>query len=134
MMYDSFLGHWHRVIMGQTYLEAYMKPQKCMIESTSNVYFITSECHVQVDVQYHGNNSSCSAVFHRALVYVDICCNGKNHVTPFPDHAFRITIYASVVSLALPFVTLTPSCFALETISARFLEETACAILMTVST
>lgn len=31
--------------------------------------------------------------------------------------------------MALPFVTLTPSCFALETISARFLEETACAIL-----
>ena len=30
---------------------------------------------------------------------------------------------------ALPFVTFTPSCFARATISIRFLEETACAIL-----
>ena len=39
----------------------------------------------------------------------------------------------SVVSLALPFVTLTPSCFALDTISTLFLDETACAILFLLS-
>lgn len=38
-------------------------------------------------------------------------------------------IYDSVVILALPFVTLTPSCLARATISIRFLDETACAIL-----
>ena len=35
---------------------------------------------------------------------------------------------------ALPLVTLTPSAFARATISIRFLEETACAILYLVST
>lgn len=38
------------------------------------------------------------------------------------------TLYASEVILALPLVTLTPSCLARATISIRFLEETACAI------
>lgn len=37
----------------------------------------------------------------------------------------------SVVILALPLVTLTPSCLARATISILFLEETACAILHT---
>lgn len=44
----------------------------------------------------------------------------KNPV-PFP--------YASVVTLAFGFVTLTPNCFALEMISILFLDETACPIL-----
>jgi hypothetical protein len=34
-----------------------------------------------------------------------------------------------VVILALPLVTLTPSCLARATISIRFREDTACAIL-----
>jgi hypothetical protein len=34
----------------------------------------------------------------------------------------------SVVTLALPFVTLTPSAFAFARISTRFLDDTACAI------
>jgi hypothetical protein len=34
----------------------------------------------------------------------------------------------SVVTLALPFVTLTPSAFAFAKISTRFLDDTACAI------
>jgi len=38
------------------------------------------------------------------------------------------TDHDSVAILALPLVTLTPSCFARETISIRFLDETACAI------
>jgi hypothetical protein len=41
--------------------------------------------------------------------------------------------YDSVLTLAWPFVTLTPSCFALVTISMRFLAETACEILGNVS-
>lgn len=45
---------------------------------------------------------------------------------PFLEPA---TIYDSVVSLALPLVTLTPSCLARATISIRFRELTACAIL-----
>lgn len=46
-----------------------------------------------------------------------------------PQKAPSRTIYDSVVILALPLVTLTPSCLARATISIRFLEETACAIL-----
>jgi hypothetical protein len=39
------------------------------------------------------------------------------------------TLYDSVVILALPLVTLTPSCLARATISIRFFDETALAIL-----
>ena len=48
-----------------------------------------------------------------------------------PSFPFQITLflYDSVVILALPLVTLTPSCLARETLSIRFFEETACAIL-----
>jgi len=38
-------------------------------------------------------------------------------------------VYDSVLTLALPFVTLTPNCFARVMISMRFLAETAWAIL-----
>lgn len=55
--------------------------------------------------------------------------------TPKIIPAFRLPqihmlyAYASVESLALPLVTLTPSSFARETMEMRFLAETACAIL-----
>ena len=39
--------------------------------------------------------------------------------------------YDSVVTLAFGFVTFTPNCFAFATISTRFREDTACAILDT---
>ena len=39
------------------------------------------------------------------------------------------TSYDSVEIFALPFVTLTPNCFARATISMRFLDETECAML-----
>ena len=42
-------------------------------------------------------------------------------------------VYDSVVTLALAFVTLTPSCFAFATISTLFFDETACEILPLVS-
>lgn len=45
------------------------------------------------------------------------------HPTHHPAHD-------SVVILALPLVTLTPRALARETISIRFLDETACAILL----
>lgn len=48
-----------------------------------------------------------------------------------PFHTFRA--YASVVTLALAFVTLTPNCFALARISILFLDETAWEILLVVS-
>lgn len=41
--------------------------------------------------------------------------------------------HASVVTLALAFVTLTPNCFALARISILFLDETAWEILLVVS-
>jgi hypothetical protein len=44
-------------------------------------------------------------------------------------HAETYTLYDSVVILALPLVTLTPSCLARATISIRFFDETALAIL-----
>jgi hypothetical protein len=44
-------------------------------------------------------------------------------------HNDTILAYDSVVTLAFAFVTLTPNCFALETISIRLRAETACAIL-----
>lgn len=55
-------------------------------------------------------------------------------LTPFPpSHAHHSLStkapYDSVEILAFGFVTLTPSSFARETISIRFLAETACAIL-----
>lgn len=49
---------------------------------------------------------------------------------PFAVHTHQDTrAYASDASLALPLVTLTPSCLARLTISMRLREETACAIL-----
>jgi hypothetical protein len=45
-----------------------------------------------------------------------------------PKELERI-LYDSVLTLALPLVTLTPSCFALVTMSMRFLAETEWEIL-----
>jgi hypothetical protein len=45
-------------------------------------------------------------------------------------NAETYTLYDSVVILALPLVTLTPSCLARATISIRFFDETALAILV----
>ena len=41
-----------------------------------------------------------------------------------------IKLYDSVVTLALAFVTFTPSCFAFAIISTLFLDETECEILL----
>lgn len=49
--------------------------------------------------------------------------------TPCPSRP----LHDSVVTLALALVTFTPSCFALATISTRFLDDTAWAILVDVS-
>lgn len=46
-----------------------------------------------------------------------------------PTHFVKKPIYTSVVTLALEFVTLTPSCLARAMMSTRFLEETLWAIL-----
>src|SRR4051812_4006450 len=51
----------------------------------------------------------------------------KTAVLPSPFHTLTLHIYDSVVTLALAFVTLTPSDFAFAMISTRFLAETACA-------
>jgi len=42
-------------------------------------------------------------------------------------------VYDSVLTRALPFVTLTPSCLARATMSMRFRAETECEILVLVS-
>lgn len=70
--------------------------------------------------------------FHSCLIYGYFMCHEKDRSTPTQTMLFH-SIYDSVVSLALPFVTLTPNCFALATISILFLDETALAILICVS-
>lgn len=64
------------------------------------------------------------------------CSNVNATQTPFrcnrkssPEPNFPKPFYTSVVTFALAFVTLTPSCFARAMMSIRFLEETLWAIL-----
>ena len=60
---------------------------------------------------------------HIAMVMSPCPCNPQRHYA---------LAHASTVTLALGFVTLTPSCFARASMSTRFREETECAILRVV--
>ena len=64
---------------------------------------------------------------HRYAPFLPAC--SSHRLVHVARGKYSQTIYDSVVILALPLVTLTPSCLARATISILFLEETACAIL-----
>lgn len=58
-------------------------------------------------------------------------CPCRNHNKAEYPEMIPLFFYTSVVTFALGFVTLTPSCFALAMMSMRFLDETLWAILAT---
>ena len=65
-----------------------------------------------------------------SLLTICMCLRFKSLVAYYESCRYCLEPpQASVVTLALAFVTLTPNCFAFATMSTLFLDETACEIL-----